>query len=69
MSVKIIAFVLIGAAVVGTVAVPVMWYAAPHTIDSVQIMDCAIRQTPAGMDVVRYTSPPEAYVRYLVVRD
>ena len=81
MSVKIIAFVLIGAAVAGTVAVPTMWHAAPHTMrvpfeeydevarmifaqpqpDSVQIMDCALRRTPAGADVVHCTSPPEPW--------
>lgn len=71
MSVKIIAFALIGAAAVGTVALPTMWHALPHTMrvpyeeydevarvifaqplpDSVEVMDCAIRQTPAGEDV------------------
>ena len=71
MSVKIVALALIGAAAVGTVAVPMMWHALPHTMrvpfeeydevarmifaqplpDSVEIMDCAIRQTPAGKDV------------------
>ena len=69
-SVKTIAFALIGAATVGTVAVPT-WHALPHTTrvpfeeydevarlifaqalpDSVQVTDCAIRQTPAGSDV------------------
>ena len=70
MSVKLIAFALIGTAAVGTFGVPV-WHALPHTMrvpfeeydaaarrifaqplpDSVQIMDCATRQTPAGKDV------------------
>jgi hypothetical protein len=69
-TVKTCAFALIGAAVVGTVAVPT-WHALPHTTrvpfeeydevarsifaqqlpDSVQVKDCAIRQTPAGSDV------------------
>lgn len=73
MNVRTIAFVLIGAAAVGTVALPAMWHALPHTTrvpfeeydaaarrifaqplpDSVQIMDCAIRQTPAGKDLDR----------------
>lgn len=71
MNVKIIAFALIGAAVVGTVALPTLWHSLSHTTrvpfeeyeevarlifaqplpDSAQIMDCAIRQTPAGEQV------------------
>jgi hypothetical protein len=70
MSVKVIALALIGAASLGTVAVPT-WHALPHTTrvpleeydaaarqifgqplpDSVQITDCAVKQTPAGKDV------------------
>jgi hypothetical protein len=71
MSVKIIAYALIGAAALGTVALPTLWHALPHTMrvpfeeydevarlifaqplpDSVEVMDCAIRQTPAGRNV------------------
>ena len=77
MYVKAIAFALIGAAAIGTVAVPA-WHALPHTMrvpleeydvaarrifaqplpDSVQIMDCAIRQTPAGKDVNEVAGVP-----------
>ena len=73
MNVKTVAFALIGAASVGTVALPAVWHELPHTTrvpfeeydaaarqifaqplpGSVQIMDCAIRQTPAGKDVDR----------------
>lgn len=72
MNARTIAFALIGAATIGTVALPTMWHALPHTTrvpfeeydaaarqifaqplpDSVQIMDCAIRQ-PAGKHLDR----------------